>query len=163
MKKATCSGACLALCALSLPAAAGVDTLCSGVPSTEYAYGISSQLERSRDPEAVRLVYEREFSRQFKSTYGFNEFYRSLTGVQNELGVGPKGSRALENRTLSRPEVVSSPYPGASSRTARVGDQLTVEFFASSGVGRIRQRMNVACTDEGWKANGIWYLPSASK
>ena len=165
MNACTACLACTALCALSWPALAGGDPLCAGVPPAEYAYAVSSQLERSRDADAVRQVYEREFSRQFRSTYGFGEFYRSLSSVQAELNIGSKGSRALESRMLSKPEVVSDPYANAKPvpGKARVGDEVTVEFFTSSAVGRVRQRMHVACTDEGWKANGIWYLPSAAK
>jgi hypothetical protein len=157
-----------AACAFPLLATAG-EVTCRGVPSSEYAYAVNARLERTHDPDVIQLVYDREFTRQFKSTYSFQDFYASLTGVQRRLQIGAGSSRDLASRTLSRPEVVENwgsstkGKAGLVGERAGPGDQVAVEFFTSSSVGKIRQRMQVTCTDEGWKASGVWYLPSGSK
>jgi hypothetical protein len=160
--------ACMA-CAACGAAAAG-DIQCRGVSPSEYAYAVHTRLERTRDPDAIRQVYERDFSAPFKSTYSFQEFYASVTGVQQRLQIGAGLSRDLNSRTLSRPEVVGNWSKAGSVKAmpisgerAAPGDQVAVEFFTSSGVGKIRQRLQVTCTEDGWKANGVWYQPSAGK
>jgi hypothetical protein len=163
--------ACALMMAWTSAASAG-DMFCNGASTSQFTMSIFSKLESSHDPRFVRAIYDAEFADRFKSTFGFDSFYSSLTGVHNRLAIGPRTGRNLESRTLSGPEVVGAYSPSQSVRpplqhvqaqTTRPGDVVDIEFFTSSGVGKIRQRMQLECQGGRWRVNGIWYFPSGAK
>jgi hypothetical protein len=145
--------------------------MCQGVPSSWYALDISSKLESTSDPSFLRIVYDREFTVPFKMRFSFGEFYRDLTDIHRRLTIGATSTRALQSRALSSPEVVatwsntSGPVrPTQNLETGQqMGDLVDVEFFTTSSVGKIRQKLQLACLLSGWRVNGIWYFPSGSR
>ena len=153
------------------PLAASGEAMCQGVSSSGYALDISSKLESTSEPSFLRAVYDREFTVPFKMRFSFGEFYRDLTAIHRRLTIGPNGTRALQSRALNSPEVVatwsntSGPVRPTQSLGIgqQMGDLVDVEFFTTSSVGKIRQKLQIACLPDGWRVNGIWYFPSGSK
>ena len=83
----------------------------AGVPPADYAYAVSSQLERSRDAEAVRQVYEREFSRQFRPLH-----HRDREQWERELLADALRHAFHMDRISIRGPIFSSPTVSATDR-----------------------------------------------
>lgn len=159
----------LILVSTIFPALSHAGESCGEKPE-KFATEIYSRLESTRDPDALERVYENNFSPMFRNNFPFEIFYQNLVSIQDRLGVGEINGRSLQKRRLTIPTIVDMQQMGASknndpstiNRSASeypIGALLTLEFFTSSGVGKVRQTIQIICWRNGWQVQGIWYMP----
>ena len=149
---------------LGLTSGYATGATCPGDPS-RHALSVFSKLESAEDMEVLEMYYNREFSPLFRSQYTFGDFYQNIAQIQKRLGIGAVNGRAFARRALTHPQVVAEStfalgrplmYPDSPTQASRT---LDLEFYTTSAVGKIRQKIQLVCWEKEWKVQGIWYLP----
>lgn len=136
-----------------------------------YAQSVFKTLESTRDQGYLEKYYEAEFTSEFKGRYPFNEVYGGLISIHSRLGIGTFGGKDIEQRALSLPQITGvmdsnvAPQKKIDVETESIpfhrqhGKLVGLEFFTSSKVGKIRQRIALVCVGNEWKVQGFWYEP----